>query len=102
MSLTEAVVYPLFLILLLFGVAAVVEARDLPWLRTSRRRRGAYTLALGVYCSSWTFYGAVGSVVRDGWSYLPIYFGPVALLLLAPRFLSRLGQAVAEGRPFWP
>lgn len=98
MSLTEAVFYAFTLIVLLFGVAAVVEARDLSWLRAVRSRRGAYTLALGVYCSSWTYYGAVGSVVRDGWSYLPIYLGPVALLLLAPRFLSRLGQAVAEER----
>ena len=56
----------------------------------------AYTLALGVYCSSWTFYGAVGSAARDGWSYLPIYLGPILLLLFAPRFLTRLSNAVAE------
>ena len=59
-------------------------------------RQGAYTLALGVYCSSWTFYGAVGSIVRDGWLYLPIYLAPICLLLGAPRFLRRLAQAVAE------
>jgi Na+/proline symporter len=52
-------------------------------------------LALGVYCSSWTIYGAVGSVVREGWNYLPIYLAPM-LLLLAPGFLRRLAQAVAD------
>ena len=35
-------------------------------------------LALGVYCTSWALYGAVGTAVRDGWGYLPIF---VATLL---------------------
>jgi len=95
-SLARAVLFALTLICLLFGVASIVETRDLPALRATKRRHGAYTLALGVYCSSWTFYGAVGSAARDGWNYLPIYAGPVALLLLAPRFLRRLSEAVAE------
>src|SRR5882757_7995667 len=38
-----------------------------------RLRPVIYSLALAVYCSSWTFYGAVGSAVRDGLAYLPIY-----------------------------
>jgi signal transduction histidine kinase/Na+/proline symporter/CheY-like chemotaxis protein len=38
----------------------------------------------------------VGSAVRDGWAYLPIYLGPVVVLLAAPQFLRRLSQAVAE------
>jgi PAS domain S-box-containing protein len=49
-----------------------------------------YGLALGVYCTSWTFYGAVGSAVRDGWGYLPIYVGPTLVFLLALPFLERL------------
>jgi len=61
-----------------------------------RLRHATYTLALGVYCTSWTFYGAVGSAVRDGWSYLPIYAAPIVLLLAAPKFLRRLSEAVAD------
>jgi Na+/proline symporter len=38
-------------------------------------RPSAYALAIVVYCTSWTFYGAVGSAVSNGWSYLPIYLG---------------------------
>lgn len=82
------------LVLALFLVAESVEAGTAPVLR-ARLRQAAYTLALGVYCSSWTFYGAVGSIVRDGWNYLPIYAAPIAALLFAPRFFARLGQAVA-------
>ncbi len=48
-----------------------------------------YSLALAVYCSSWTFYGAVGSAVRNGIGYLPIYLGPL-LLLFGWRIIERL------------
>ncbi|NEK75200.1 MAG: hypothetical protein G3W62_20995, partial [Xanthomonas euvesicatoria] len=49
-----------------------------------------YSLALAVYCSSWTFYGAVGSAVRNGIGYLPIYLGPLLLLLFGWRIIERL------------
>ncbi|WP_024888909.1 hybrid sensor histidine kinase/response regulator [Luteimonas huabeiensis] len=49
-----------------------------------------YSLALAVYCSSWTFYGAVGSAARNGLGYLPIYLGPLLLLLFGWRILERL------------
>jgi Na+/proline symporter/signal transduction histidine kinase len=45
-----------------------------------RGRQWLYALTLGVYCTSWTFYGAVGSAIRDGWSFLPIYLGPLLFL----------------------
>ncbi|WP_374414880.1 PAS-domain containing protein [Novosphingobium colocasiae] len=96
MSLNLAATFALLLILLLFSVAALVEARSERLRKAPRMRHVAYTLALGVYCSSWTFYGAVGSAVRDGWSYLPIYLGPILLLTVAPRFLRSLSRAVAE------
>ncbi|MFN3473979.1 MAG: PAS-domain containing protein [Blastomonas sp.] len=96
MSLPSAALFGLAMIALLFAVAAVVEGRAGLAVRKPWLRHGAYTLALGVYCSSWTFYGAVGSIVRDGWQYLPIYLAPICLLLGAPRFLRRLAHAVAE------
>lgn len=96
MSLSLSSFFALALVLLMFGVAAVVERRSAV-VRPQLRRR-AYTLALGVYCTSWTFYGAVGSAVRDGWSYLPIYAAPILLLLVAPRLLRRLAHSVAEER----
>jgi PAS domain S-box-containing protein len=55
-----------------------------------RLRPYIYGLALAVYCTSWTFYGAVGTAVRDGWGYLPIYVGPALIYLLALPFLERL------------
>ena len=35
-----------------------------------------YTLSLSVYCSAWTFYGAVGYASRSGLEFLTIYLGP--------------------------
>lgn len=44
-----------------------------------------YALSLAIYCTSWTYYGAVGTASRDGWDYLPIYIGPaIGLTLLFP------------------
>ncbi len=74
---------------LLFAVAWWGDRRPLypkrPWLRPV-----VYSLALAVYCSSWTFYGAVGSAVRHGIGYLPIYLGPLLLLLFGWRIIERL------------
>ena len=56
----------------------------------ARLRPVIYSLALAVYCSSWTFYGAVGSAVRDGLSYLPIYLGPILLFVFMSPFFERL------------
>ncbi|THT99348.1 hybrid sensor histidine kinase/response regulator [Lampropedia puyangensis] len=51
-----------------------------------------YSLALAVYCSSWTFYGAVGTAARYGLGYLPIYLGPLLMFLLGWRMLERLAS----------
>jgi signal transduction histidine kinase/Na+/proline symporter len=100
MSLGLAALLSLCLIAVLFAVAALVEAgmaRQMPARASgSRLRHRVYTLGLGVYCSSWTFYGAAGSAVREGWNYLPIYLAPCLLLLFAPGFLQKLGDAVDE------
>ena len=74
---------------LLFGVAWWGDKRPLyperPWLRPV-----VYSLALAVYCSSWTFYGAVGSAVRNGIGYFPIYLGPLLLFVFGWRIIERL------------
>jgi PAS domain S-box-containing protein len=80
-----AVVY----LLVLFGVAFYGERRSV-YPGHARLRPWIYSLALGVYCTTWTFFGAVGTAVRDGWAYLPIYLGPALVFLFAAPFLERL------------
>lgn len=57
-----------------------------------------YSLSLAVYCSSWTFFGAVGKAAQSGWAYAPIYLGPILLFLFAWPFLRRLSAAAARNR----
>ncbi|MBD8638498.1 hybrid sensor histidine kinase/response regulator [Sphingomonas sp. CFBP 13733] len=70
----------------LFGIAWVVDRRGL----SPRMARIAYPLSLAVYCSSWTFFGGVGTAATRGWDYLSIYLGPALVFLLAPGFLTKL------------
>ena len=80
---------------ILFAVAYYGDRRplypDRTWLRPI-----VYSLALAVYCSSWTFYGAVGSAVSGGWSFLPIYLGPILLFLFFLGIMRRLIHIARE------
>ncbi len=57
-----------------------------------------YALSLAVYCTSWTFYGAVGSAASTGWGFLPIYLGPALLMLLGFDVLRRIAITSRDQR----
>lgn len=40
-----------------------------------------YTLSLSIYCTAWTFYGAVGYAARSGLEYVTIYLGPTLVMV---------------------
>lgn len=81
----------------LFAVAYYGDQREtttrVRWLRPA-----VYSLALAVYCSSWTFYGAVGTASRTGLGFLPIYLGPLLMLAFGWRILERLVLISGEHR----
>jgi len=88
-------VIALLYVALLFAVAFVGDRRAragrLGWLQSPV----IYTLSISVYCSSWTFYGAVGSAARHGLEFLTIYLGPTLVFVgwwLLLRKLVRLGH----------
>jgi PAS domain S-box-containing protein len=54
------------------------------------RNPWVYSLALGVYCTSWTFYGAVGRAATSGWDFLPIYLGPALVFVFWTPLLERI------------
>ncbi|MEO7050794.1 MAG: NahK/ErcS family hybrid sensor histidine kinase/response regulator [Rhodanobacter sp.] len=80
---------------LLFVVAYAGDRHPL-YPRQPRLRPIIYSLTLAVYCSSWTFYGAVGTAARNGMAYLPIYLGPILLFVFGFGFLRRLLQVVRQ------
>ena len=67
--------------ILLFSIAALADAAarrgKLGWLRSPL----VYTLSLSVYCTAWTFYGAVGYATRSGLEFLTIYLGPTLVMI---------------------
>lgn len=67
---------------LLFAVASYADRRAAlgrsvignPWV---------YALSMAVYCSAWTYFGSVGRAATGGVWFLPIYLGPMLVMILA-------------------
>jgi Na+/proline symporter/signal transduction histidine kinase/CheY-like chemotaxis protein len=72
----------------MFAIAFYGDRRSAPL--SPRLRAWVYSLSLAVYCTSWTFFGAVGQAAEQLWSFLPIYLGPILLLMLAPWVLQKM------------
>ncbi len=89
------VLFCLTYVLFLFGVAFLAD-------RAARRRGNGflrspllYTLSLSIYCTAWTFYGAVGYAARSGLEFLTIYLGPTLVFVgwwWVLRKLVRIGR----------
>lgn len=82
--------------MLLFAIAFWAERRAqagrIGWLRSPF----VYTLSISVYCTGWTFYGAVGSAARNGFEFVTIYLGPTLVFIgwwWLLRKLLRIGRA---------
>ena len=82
-------------VILLFVVASLAERMAAEgrakWLRSST----VYTLSLSVYCTAWTFYGAVGYAARSGLEFMTIYLGPTLVFVgwwALMRKLVRIGR----------
>ena len=91
---------PVWIILLL----TALYLAGLFWIAWRRDREAAepgfvqspivYALAIAVYCTSWTYFGAVGTAVSSGWDYLPIYIGPAIVFAFMPGLVRRIGDIV--------
>lgn len=96
LTLNLLVAISLAYVVLLFAVAFVAERRaargKTGWLRAPM----IYTLSLSVYCTAWTFYGAVGYAARSGLEFVTIYLGPTLVFIgwwWLLRKLVRIGRA---------
>ncbi|MBO6899196.1 MAG: sodium:solute symporter [Shimia sp.] len=85
-------IYVVFLFLIAFAAErAALEGKG-GWLRSPM----IYTLSLSIYCTAWTFYGAVGYAARSGLEYLTIYIGPSLVMIgwwWLLRKLVRIGRS---------
>ncbi|WP_194096199.1 ATP-binding protein [Marivivens aquimaris] len=86
-----AVFYVAFLFVIAFAAERSAAKGKGKWLRSPI----IYTLSLSIYCTAWTFYGAVGYAARSGLEYLTIYLGPTVVMIgwwWVLRKLVRIGR----------
>ena len=89
MSPTIVLVILFLYIILLFSIARLGDKQQFN-VQSWTRHPLVYALALGVYCTSWTFYGLVGTAAEVGWFFLPILLGPIVLFTLGYPVLERI------------
>ncbi|TMM54091.1 ATP-binding protein [Sulfitobacter sabulilitoris] len=96
-SLNTLIAVCLIYVAFLFGVAFAAERAGIRgragWLLRSPL---VYTLSLSIYCTAWTFYGAVGYAARSGLEYVTIYLGPSLVMIgwwWVLRRLVRIGRS---------
>ncbi len=79
---------------LLFFIAHATENRWLP--DAVIHHPLVYALGLGVYATSWSFYGSVGFAQTQGYNFLTIYLGVTLAFILTPLLLAPLLRLVRD------
>lgn len=77
-------------LLLLFAIASYGDRRSAREMTRNAPRPVIYSLSLAVYCTSWTYLGAVGLATHHGLEFLGIYIGPVIMFTLGMPVLQRI------------
>ena len=89
---TVCLAYVAMLFIVAFAAERRAERGAVGWLRSPI----VYTLSLSIYCTAWTFYGAVGYAVRSGLEFVTIYLGPTLVMIgwwWLVRKLVRIGRS---------
>ncbi len=73
-------------LLLLFLVAYAADSGRIP--ERLIRHPLVYALSLGVYATSWSYYGSVGFAQSEGYLFLTIYIGVTLAFALTPVLLQ--------------
>lgn len=84
--------------ILALGIAYIGVLFAIAWTgdRTIRSRKGGegrpliYALSLGVYCTSWTFFGSVGLAASTGYNFIPVYIGPILMFVFGWPLILRI------------
>jgi Na+/proline symporter/signal transduction histidine kinase len=73
-------------LLLLFAIAFWADKRK----RGQQQHPVIYSLALGVHCTSWAFFGTTTQAAQYGWAFVPTYVGIILVFLFAHPILRRI------------
>ena len=81
-------------LVLLFLIAFVADSGRLP--ERLIRHPVVYVFSLGVYATSWTYYGSVGFAQTQGFLFLTIYLGVTLAFALSPLLLQPILRLTQE------
>lgn len=91
LSISTVLIAAVIYLTLLFGIASRGERRTSNTVRPWR-----YTLALGVHCTTWAFYGTVTQAANYGWWFAPTYLGGICVFLFAHQFQIKMLKLVKQ------
>jgi Na+/proline symporter/signal transduction histidine kinase/CheY-like chemotaxis protein len=74
---------------LLFAIAWYGDRHQQKW-STGSLAPAVYGLSLAIYCTSWTFYGAVGRAATTGYDFILIYTGPALVVTVGYPMLRKM------------
>jgi Na+/proline symporter/signal transduction histidine kinase/CheY-like chemotaxis protein len=80
---------------LLFAVAYFGDRHARAW-SASSLAPAVYGLSLAIYCTSWTFYGAVGRAATSGIDFILIYTGPALVVVVGYPMLRKMVRAAKQ------
>ncbi|WP_100641823.1 PAS domain-containing hybrid sensor histidine kinase/response regulator [Alteromonas facilis] len=84
---TVTVVIVVYL-LTLFGIAFWSDRRK----REHQQHPYVYSLALGVHCTSWAFFGTTTQASNYGWAFIPTYLGMIIVFILGFGVVKKLAN----------
>ena len=90
-------IYVAFLFLVAFAADRIATHRTGAWLQSP----WIYTLSLSIYCTAWTFYGAVGYAARSGMEFVTISLGPTLVMAGWWWGLRKLARSGRSQRDAW-
>ncbi|GAB4361564.1 MAG: two-component system sensor histidine kinase CbrA [Gammaproteobacteria bacterium] len=79
---------------ILFLIAYAVDQNWIP--RSVARHPITYVLSLGVYATSWSYYGSVGFAESQGYNFLTIYLGVTLAFVVTPFLLQPILRLTRE------
>ncbi|MBS0524299.1 MAG: hypothetical protein JSS04_11770, partial [Proteobacteria bacterium] len=81
---------------LLFAVAYFGDRHQRAWSASPAIAPTVYGLSLAIYCTSWTFYGAVGRAAAAGFDFILIYTGPVLVITAGYPMVAKLVRVAKQ------
>ncbi|MDM7859846.1 PAS domain-containing hybrid sensor histidine kinase/response regulator [Alteromonas sp. ASW11-36] len=75
-------------LLVLFAIAFFADRKK----QQHQQHPYIYSLALGVHCTSWAFFGTTTQAAQYGWAFIPTYLGMIIAFVFGFELIRRIAQ----------